>query len=315
MTSLETVAFDQERWRATARKLKFTNIDRLRMTVGLTIAGAILEALAAQIHTTHPVASEVAGYAGAFALVLVALVRVLLLRKDRVQAWVLASAAGQSLKSEMYYYRTCTGPYSDPIGGNPEATLLERRDEILEKVRFIQHYADEPDPKNVAALGPLDAEGYVSERLNDQIGMFRTFTQEMPVAQGGWIKLEYFMAIAGALLAAILTFTHNQAYGAWVAVVTTIGFSVGVDAMAERYALLTVGYRAVLARLTSILGHWQAHHLTLDQLVKLVETSLLTEGDAWVVGGYEFLKDTSTSPAQESPSKLDLYARTSRTGT
>jgi hypothetical protein len=314
MTSLEAVALEQERWRATARKLKFTNIDRLRMVVWLTIAAATLEALAAQLRASYPMASEVAGYTGAAALAMVLIVRVLVLRKERVQAWVLASAAGQSLKSEMYYYRTCTGPYSDPIDGDPEATLLERRDEILERVESIQRYATEPDLARLVSLAPLDAEGYVSERVNDQISMFRTFTQEMPVAQGAWIKLEYFMAVAGALLAAVLTFTHCQAYAAWVVVITTISFSVGVDAMAERYALLTVGYRAVLARLTSILSHWQANRLTLDQLVEEVETALLTEGDAWVVGAYEFLKDSPSSPTSDLP-KLGLHPTAARTGT
>jgi hypothetical protein len=313
MASLETVALDQERWKLTANTLKH-NLEKARLRIlGLSIAGAILEAFAVQAHTTYPAASEVSGYAGAVALALVVVVRIQGLRRERVQAWVLAAAASQSLKSEMYQYRTSSGPYGDHLNGNPEATLLERRNDILENVRSIQRYIVEPDPKTVALLGPLDADAYVSERVNRVIGSFRKESEHFVSAQDSWQKVEYFLAIAGALLAAALAFTHHQADAAWVAVVTTISVAVGADALAERYAQLTVGYRSMPNRLTRILGRWRANHGTLDVLVEQVETALIEENQGWVAGADEFVKDIASSPAKDSPAKLGLHSPASRT--
>jgi len=315
MTSLETVALDQERWTLTANRLKYS-LERARYRIlGLSIAGAILAALAAQIHTPYPAASEVAGYAGAVALALVIIARAQGLRRERVQAWVLASAASQSLQSEMYHYRTSSGPYADYLAGNSEVTLLERRADILDKVRPIQRYTVEPDPKTVAPLGLLDADAYISERVDGAMSSFRKWADHFVAAQGSWQKLEYLLAIAGALLGAALTFTHNQAYGAWVAVVTTIAVAVGADVLAERYAQLTVGYRAMPDRLARMVSRWRANHGTVEQLVEQVEATLLAENQAWVAGAEEFLKDTASSPAKDSLPRLGLHSSASRTGT
>jgi SMODS and SLOG-associating 2TM effector domain 1/SMODS and SLOG-associating 2TM effector domain 3 len=313
IASLETVALDQERLELTATRLIDSIEGGRSLIAGLSAAGAILAALAVQIHTSYPAASEVAGYAGAVALALVVVVRAQALHRGRVQAWVLADAASQSLQSEMYRYRTSSGPYSDHFGGNPEATLLERRDEILEKVRPIQKYVVEPDPKTVAPLGPLDVDTYISERVNGAMSWFRKWADHYASAQSFWQKSEYILAIVGALLAAALTFTHNLAYGAWVAVVATLSIAVGADVLAWRYAQLIVGYRTMQVRLINIVGRWRANHGTLDQLVEHVEATLLEQSQAWVAGADEFWADAASSPAKDSPPKPVLHSPASRT--
>src|SRR5579872_3945205 len=75
MTVLETVALDQRRWSATALRLKDSNWARYRLMAALILAGAILEAVALQIHTSYPAVSQLAGYVGAAALALVLVVR------------------------------------------------------------------------------------------------------------------------------------------------------------------------------------------------------------------------------------------------
>jgi SMODS and SLOG-associating 2TM effector domain 1/Protein of unknown function (DUF4231) len=314
MTILETVALEQRRWGLTARHLKDSNFARFRLMVGLTLAGGILEALALQIYTLHPIASQISGYAGAAALALVLVVRTWGLRAERVQAWVLALAASQSLKTEMYQYRTSTGPYNEYICGNPEATLLERRNAILAKVRSIQKYAVKPSPKPMPPLGPLDADAYISERVNTEISTFRKFIEDLPKIQNSWLKLEYFLAGAGTLLAVVLALTHNQAYGAWVIVITTLSLASGVSAKAERYATLIIGHRAMPDRLTSILDQWRTNHGTLDQLVEQIEVAMLAESQAWVIGTDQFFKETALLPAEELRPRLTLHPPVSRTG-
>ena len=112
MTTLETVALDQERWLTTAVEMKHGSHNRFTLMVGLTVVGALLEVLAMQLHTSYPAASQIAGYSGAVALAAVLVIRARGLRAERLHAWVLAYAAAQALKSEMYQYRTSCGPYA-----------------------------------------------------------------------------------------------------------------------------------------------------------------------------------------------------------
>lgn len=314
MSALETVALDQERWWSTALKLKNSNWGRYRLMVVLGLAGAILEALAVQTHTSYPAASQVAGYAGAVAFALVLVVRAKGLRRERAQAWVLAAAASQSLKREMYRYRTSSGPYADRLSGNPEATLLQRRDAIFEKVRSIEKYIMESDSKPVAPLGSLNADGYIEERVNAEIGKFRKFSKNLPEVQATWLKWEYILASAAVLVAVFLAFTHNQAYSAWVIVITFLSLAPGASTKSERYATLTVELRTMPDRLTSILERWRAHHGTLEQLVEQFEAALLAEGEAWVAVVDEFPEDTAISPAKGPAPELALHSPVSRAG-
>ena len=68
MTTLESVALDQRRWSSTALSLKDSNWARFRLMAALILAGAILEAVALQMHTSYPAVSQLAGYAGAFCM-------------------------------------------------------------------------------------------------------------------------------------------------------------------------------------------------------------------------------------------------------
>jgi MinD-like ATPase involved in chromosome partitioning or flagellar assembly len=121
MESLETVAMDQRRWSLTATNLKRRIENGRRLVLGLGIAGAVLEALAAQLYNyargiSEPYysyyfrASEIAGYLGAVALALVVLAKARSLGRERLQGWILARAASESLKREMFYFRTASGP-------------------------------------------------------------------------------------------------------------------------------------------------------------------------------------------------------------
>jgi lysylphosphatidylglycerol synthetase-like protein (DUF2156 family) len=315
VTTLETVALDQRRWSSTALRLKDSNWARFRLMAGLSLVGAMLLALALQIHTSHPGASQVAGYAGAVALALVLVVRTKGLRRERAQAWVLAAAAGQSVKSEMYRYRTSCGPYSSRFGGNPEATLLRRRDAIFEKVKSIEKYLVEPDPKPLPPLGPLDADGYIAERVNGQVSMFRKYSKDLPEIQAEWLRIEYVLAIVAALAAVILAFTHNQAYSAWVIVVAFLSVVLGASTKLERYATLTVELQIMPDRLTGILERWQANHGTLEQLVDKIEAAILAEAENWVaVLDDDVLEDAASPLSGDSSPEPVLHSQASRGG-
>jgi hypothetical protein len=308
-TGLQIVALDQKRWSLTANRLKARIQGGRKMIFGLAVAGAILETLAAfrpqgdfviqgVVAANLEIVREALGYAGAVALALMAVVRGQRLGRERLQAWILARAASESFKREMYRYRASSGPYID---GNREVKLLERRDEILGKLSSLQKFVVEPDPGTVKVGGTLDAGGYISERVHSAMGWFRDRADKYSSAQGRWESIEYFLAIAGAVLGAAATFTHNHGYGVWVAVITTISGSVSAHVVAERYDQFTVSYRSIADRLTGILGRWKANPGALGQFVEQVEAALLEENQAWIAGADEILKDVAWQPASSSP--------------
>ena len=252
MTVLETVALDQRRWSETGLRVKDSNWARYRLMAILVLAGAILEAVALQIHASYPAVSQLAGYAGAAALALVLVVRTKGLQRERAQAWVFAAAAGASLMSEMYRYRTSSGPYSGRFGGDPEATLLRRRDAIFEKVKLIEKYIVEPDPKPLPPLGPLDVDAYIEERVTRKVNAFRRMSKEFSAMQTEWLRMEYVLASIATLAAVVLTFTHNQVYSAWIIIVAFLQPSAG-----RQYQAGTV--RHTHCRITNYAGSPQRH--------------------------------------------------------
>ena len=311
MTALETVALDQRRWSVTALSLKDSNWARYRLMALLILAGAILEAVALQVHATYPVVSQLAGYAGAAALGLALVIRTKGLRRERAQAWVFAAAAGESLLSEMYRYRTSCHPYSHHSGEDPETTLLLRRDAIFEKVKLIEKYIVEPDPKPLPSLGPLDVNGYIAERVTRQVNMFRRISKEFPELQTQWLRIEYVVASVAFLAAVILTFTHNQIYSAWVIIIAFLSILLGANTKLERYATLIAEARTMPDRLTGILERWRANQGTLEDLVERIEPALLAEAENWVaVLDVDALKDVSLPRAASLAPALQTRANT-----
>jgi hypothetical protein len=264
----------------------------------LVLAGAILEAVALQMHTSYPAVSQLAGYAGAAALALVLVIRTKGLQRERAQAWVFAAAAGASLMSEMYRYRTSSGPYSRRLGGNRETTLLRRRDAIFEKVKLIEKYIVEPDPKPLPPLGPLAVDDYIAERVTRKVNAFRKVSKEFPELQTQWLRMEYVLASIAALAAVVLTFTHHQVYSAWVIIVAFLSLVLGASTKLERYATLIAEARTMPDRLTGILERWRANQGTLEDLVERIEPALLAEAENWVaILDVNALEDVSLSRA------------------
>ena len=281
---LTLVVRDQQRWSLSANGLK-ASIGRARRTVLLlAIAGAVLETWGAQIHSTRISLALVLGYAGAGALAIAAVIRQWRLGHERIQAWIVARSGAESFKREMYLFRTGSGPYAS---GNPADSLLDRREEILSKLQPFQKYRVEPNSES-EPLSLLDANGYLQERINGPRGQIQFFkdranqySRTQHLLSGG----EFVLALIGALLGAALTITGKQAYGAWVAVITTVSGALAAHAMAQRYDQLTVSYRATADRLEGMVARWSAKNgARLADLVEPCEATLLEENQGWIAG-------------------------------
>jgi hypothetical protein len=115
---------------------------------------------------------------------------------------------------------------------------------------------------------------YITERIDGQLKYFRDH------------------AIVAALLGAASTIIGRQAYGAWVAVITTIIGAVASHALVQRYEQLASSYRATADRLQGIVARYRASNGTLDELVQQAEAALFEQNQGWIAGGDEMIKDS-----------------------
>jgi hypothetical protein len=299
-SALSTVIGEQKRWSGTAASLK-NSIEQARRTVlWLAVLGAILETLAAQFahvsqieqlkaaHAAHSGLAMTLGYLGAAALAVAAVVRQWKLGHERAQAWILSRAGSESLKREIYRYRTQTGPYSPAsTSTNPDLELLNQREEILKKLEPYQKYAVDIQP-NTTPLSLLDAAGYLDERVSGPKGNVKFFydrSNQYIRALNLLNGAQFTLAILGALLGVAVTLTGTQTYGAWVAVITTITGALAAHTLAQRYEQLTISYRATGQRLEGAVARWQSAGSTkLGDLVEACENILLEENQSWIAG-------------------------------
>jgi SMODS and SLOG-associating 2TM effector domain 1/Protein of unknown function (DUF4231) len=293
--ALAAVAVDQKRWSNTASALK-KSIGRARWTVlGLVVLAAVLATWGAQIHATKAELSVAFGYSGAAALAIAAVIRQWKLGHERAEAWILSRSGSESLKGEMYLFRTGAAPYTSD---QRDDTLLNRRQEILSKLQSVQKYRIDPKPQP-QTLGSLDASGYLAERIegsNGQIQWFIDRATKYSRVLGLLNGAEFLLALAGALLSAALTVTGKQTYGAWVAVITTISGALAAHALAQRYEQLIVSYRAASDRLVGIVARWKARaSATIAELVEPCEAALLEENQGWIAGAEQIRDDAAAS--------------------
>ena len=294
--ALTFVARDQARWSLTANTLKAA-IERARLIVlSLVALGAILETWGAQVHSGRADFALVLGFGGAAVLAVAAVIRQWRLGQDRIQGWIMARSASELFKQEIYLFRTGTGPYSSD---NVVESLLNRREEILSKLKPFQKYRVEPKSE-LEKPGTLDANGYISERINGPKGQIQFFTDRanryarlQRILSGG----EFLLAVIGALSGAALTISGKQAYGAWVAVITTISSAFAAHVLAQRYDQVTISYRATADRLAGILLRWSAKDKApLAELVLPTEAVLLEENQGWIAGTDETIVQRNHFP-------------------
>ena len=133
---------------------------------------------------------------------------------------------------------------------------------------------------------------YITERIDGQLKYFRDHAKDCSILQDRFGEAEFVLAIVAALLGAASTIIGRQAYGAWVAVITTIIGAVASHALVQRYEQLASSYRATADRLQGIVARYRASNGTLDELVQQAEAALFEQNQGWIAGGDEMIKDS-----------------------
>ena len=249
----------------------------------------IVATLLALLHDA--LGGELLHWAVVVAPVLVAVLIALANRRAAGKRWVLLRAAAESVKAEIYRYRTVTGIYAAAEPASRQHVLAGRLEAI--EARLVQTEASggplspyagplPPDMYGAArdddGLSPLDADRYLRLRVGDQLayyhGRIRTLDRRRNVLQ--------FVGVAAGAAGAVLA-----AAGAEVWIGLTTAMSGGALSYLGYLQVdnTVVVYNQSASQLAALQRDWDARRADerdFDDLVTKAENVLTTELGGWV---------------------------------
>ncbi len=251
------------------------------------------------------------------------------------QRWVMLRAAAESIKAEIYRYRTApmttvpttTAPTTtvpmttvpmtaedsqaaeSPAGQRQLVSALEAIETRLMQTEvsgspLTPYRGSLPEAVGKTdsggdGLGPLTPDRYLEIRVRDQIGYYHRRVRSLNLRR----NVLQFVAIAAGATGAILAAANREAW---------IGLTAGMSAAALAYLSLLqvdntiVTYNQTAARLTLLDRGWQARDpaekadpAVFGQLVTDCETVLATEGSGWVQQMNDTLQDLQREHERE----------------
>jgi len=201
--------------------------------------------------------------------------------------WVLLRGSAESLKREIFRFRTQSGAYSDD-----QCQQNSRESKLAAKVRDITS-ALEQSEVNKNNLEPRPAgdtkrhdflapEDYIRERIRDQVAYFVVKTRQLYRKLTATQLCIYIAGGGGTLLAAL----HRDV---WVALATAVVTALTTKLQADQVENSLVQYNQTLASLRNIECWWKAlsrweknRRKNIDVLVDQTEKALETETAGWV---------------------------------
>jgi len=227
--------------------------------------------------------------------------------------WLLLRGGAETIRREMFRYRTRTGIYSDEQRGLYRATRLGQEvDKILKALAQSEaNRAGEPKIPELqgqqaeADLSALSGDQYVDARLKDQIGYYERTTRKLD-RSAHWYRISIFLAGgAGTFLAAL-------GVNVWVALTTAVVTALTARMEAEQQENSLIQYKQALAGLYGILNWWTSLSLpmkkeqaNLDRLVNDTETTLASELAGWMQQMQTAIDRAQKPPGPDSASGSD----------
>lgn len=269
----------QSEWSQTADRLKAEIQTARRLVLGLSIAGAVLAALAISIGV-DTTAGAVLSIAGAASILLVPIVRAYA-GTDTIEDWTQARSVSEALKSEVFLYLTRVGDYAN---ADRDDALVDSLDSIEQEASDLLRHGRHVTPVTCEPPAVHDLDSYIAARVTDQIdGYYLLQASKLERRVKQVRTTELVLAVAGAILAAIAGATGAAGAGVWAPVATTLTGAVGAHAAAERYEFFYVEYlrtASELGRLRRRLG--AARALSDEQFVRACERVISLQNAGWM---------------------------------
>lgn len=283
---------------ASRQQKTFGRVQRWMLILG--VVGTLLALIQTQLELVEiglsPVGDQVLHYIIVVIPITVTLLATIGNRFNAGTKWILSRASAESIKKEIYRYRTRAEIYSDQQTKSlsRDIKLTRKLDQISSKLMQTEvntssmpAYHGPIPPKYGAAEGDdgvsyLTPERYLKYRLKDQLAYYRgkTVRLEKQLKQLQWII--YLAGGAGTFLAAI-------GFELWIALTTALGTAFITYMEYQKVEEKLMRYNQTATDLDNIERWWvalsaeeQAYPENLDKLVGQTETSIHSEHAAWV---------------------------------
>jgi hypothetical protein len=291
---VESAWLDQATWSETANRLKSELTTWRYRAAGAGIIGAFLEVLAgtlAVLGDTWWGLRSVLALTGAIILAVVPYVVKNKTSKDNVRAWVRARSVSEALKETIYRYLVGVPPFGS---GSSPSDLVRRCQTLKDKVQDLYPYAASVQPKKTERPLTLSIDGYVENRVNDQINRYyHPKGRQNADAARKLHDLEFYLGLLAVIIGAIAgaatayKLPELAALSPWVAVVTTAGAAVTAHLAASRYDYAAMTYFSTADRLKGLRDEWLSdpNRYESTRVIKFVddcENAISTENEAWL---------------------------------
>jgi len=289
---------DQATWSATAGNLK-AGLGQWRARAAVAgVAGALLETLAATLPDVAELRWPRAVIALLGAVVLATVPYILRTKVTRVgiAEWVRARSVSEALKEEIYRFMLRVPPYADP---DARASFVANVQAEKDKVQDLNRHAAAVEPPRKERPTALDIEGYVEQRVRDQIERYyRPKAKEYALTAGRLRDVEFGLGMLAVIMGAAASAASATGLvaltpiGAWVAVVTTAGAAVTAHIAAAGYDRQSITFFATAGRLAGARNLWRADPNRLQparvaQFVDECEAAISSENEAWLAAWTE----------------------------
>jgi hypothetical protein len=210
--------------------------------------------------------------------------------------WIFLRASAESLKKEIYRYRTRVDLYSDLETRRVSREMkLHRKEEAISRklmqtevnLSALSTYSGPIPPRYGAGEGDdglsfLTPNRYLKYRLEDQLTYYQSKTVKIEKQMKRLQWLIYIFGGVGTLMVAI-------GFEIWLAFTTSLVTAISTFLEYKQLETTLMRYNQTAAELTSLRSWWialsaeeQADPLNIDKLVNQTETSIHSEHAAWV---------------------------------
>jgi multisubunit Na+/H+ antiporter MnhG subunit len=277
---------DQQRWSYAATRAKRSVYLWRVAALLLSIASALLAALAV---STGDASSDISRYLSAASAISIALVAPIVatkLSKGQIRDWVRLRSVSEDLKAQTYLYLMNAGAYAD----DRDRALVAHRSKVLDAAADLAGsvMADPPAPRPVPAVATIS--DYLSRRVRAQIDDYYQRQARLQDRRATLARTVGFtLSLVAAALAAISAISAHAQVDVWVAAVTTVTSAILAHAAAARYDFLVVSYLATARRLASLadpfeerVGESDVGPVEIGAFVQDCEAAISVENDGWM---------------------------------
>jgi hypothetical protein len=198
---------------------------------------------------------------------------------NRVSIWTRSRTAAESMKSCIFLYRAGAAPFD---GADKAAQINSRTAKVNDDMKGVE--PRQPGAEQPADLTPLTVDGYITNRLEEQMNWYRKRAAEH---QKEADRLRSATSVLMGLGVVLTVASMVSSLSLWAPVVATLASSITAHLKNQQLLMLTATYTKTSLQLSSLLDNWRASHKTemdrveRDAFLQSCEQTMATENGGW----------------------------------